>query len=118
DTMSVQSGLMALLRRIMSCHYRKVVLIGVPFAVLASGFAFTNVSNDDFVAYFDKSVPFRSQTDFINDNLTGIYSLEFSIETGVSNGALDPEVLRNIEQFAYWLRQQQEVSGVVSIADV
>lgn len=118
DARSVQSSLMEALRRIISCHYRKVVLIGVPFAALASGFAFTNVSNDDFVAYFDESVPFRSQTDFINDNLTGIYSLEFSIETGVSNGALDPEVLRNIEQFSYWLRQQQEVSGVVSIADV
>ncbi|PSW06706.1 efflux RND transporter permease subunit [Photobacterium lipolyticum] len=110
--------MMSWLGNAVSRHYRKILLFGLPVTIGLSLFAFSNVPNDDFVDYFDHSVPFRQQTDFINDNLTGIYSLEFSVETSEINGMLHPDRLKTIEQFSLWLREQPEVTAVVTITDV
>lgn len=76
-----------------------------------------NNVNDDMVAYFDKSLEFRQHTDTTLDKLTGIYQLQFSLETGEANGVSDPAFLAKTESFTDWLRQQPEVIHVNSITD-
>ncbi|MGH8458265.1 MAG: efflux RND transporter permease subunit, partial [Nevskiales bacterium] len=39
-----------------------------------------NEANDKFAHYFDKSIQFRNDTDFVVDNLTGLYTMEFSLK--------------------------------------
>ena len=80
--------------------------------------ALQNVFNDQFVNYFDKTVKFRTDSDFINDNLTGIYNAEFSIGSGESGGINNPIYLEKLDAFEKWLYEQEEVVHVNSFAEV
>lgn len=77
-----------------------------------------NELSDNFTKYFDEQYEFRRDTDFITGNLTGMESLEYSLESGRENGITDPEYLRKIDAFAEWFRQQPEVITVVAFSDI
>jgi predicted RND superfamily exporter protein len=113
-----RSSLILAIKNIVDRHHRIIIFIGTPLAIIVSAFAITNTPNDDFVSYFDESITFRKHTDFINHNLTGIYSIEFSIEENTTNGILKPDNLVKVDKFVQWLRSQQEVTGVITITDV
>jgi len=74
--------------------------------------------NDQFVNYFDDSIPFRSDTDFAMENLSGIYQVEFSLPAGEEGGISEPGYLRQADAFAGWLRQQPGVVHVQSLTDI
>lgn len=76
-----------------------------------------NKLNDDFVKYFDQTVPFRQATDYMQDNLSGMATMEISIETGESSGINDPVLLKTIGDLTDWLRAQPETDHVNSISD-
>jgi len=76
-----------------------------------------NELNDDFVKYFDETVPFRAGTDFMQENLSGMTLLEMSIETGESSGINNPQYLRKLSNFTDWLRAQPETDHVNTITD-
>lgn len=97
---------------------RKALLIGNSLlAVVLMSFIPLNEINDEFVKYFDESIEFRRATDFLNENLSGIYNIEISIDTGAAGGISDPAYLAKVEQFKHWLVQQPEVVHVNSITD-
>jgi len=74
--------------------------------------------DDRFIRWFDESVPFRVDTDFATANLTGPYSLEFSIGAGESGGISEPAYLQRLDAFTAWLREQPEITHVNSFTDV
>ncbi len=74
--------------------------------------------NDQFVNYFEPSIPFRAETDFAMENLSGIYQLEFSVPAGEEGGISEPDYLRKVDAFAAWLRERPEVVHVQSLTDV
>ncbi|BBB25829.1 efflux RND transporter permease subunit [Amphritea japonica] len=76
-----------------------------------------NKLNDDFVKYFDTSVPFRQATDFMQDNLSGMTQLEISVNSGESSGINDPAYLATLGKFTEWLRVQPETDHVNTITD-
>jgi len=76
-----------------------------------------NELNDVFVNYFDKSVTFRVDSDFMVDNLTGLYSIEYSLESGEEGGINNPAFLKDVEAFAEWYRAQPEVLHVNTLTD-
>ena len=77
-----------------------------------------NVFNDEFVEYFDTSVKFRQDSDFINENLTGFYNVEFSVGSGESGGINSPEYLQKLNEFENWLENQPEVVHVNAFTEV
>ncbi len=77
-----------------------------------------NTFNDEFINYFDESVEFRTDTDYISENLTGIYNIEFSIGSGESGGINNPEYLKNLNAFEDWLNEQPEVVHVNAFSEV
>ncbi len=77
-----------------------------------------NVLNDQFVQYFDESIQFRKDSDFMMENLTGIYQVEFSINAGESGGISEPAYLQQLENFSNWLYEQPEVIHVSSFSEV
>lgn len=97
---------------------RKVLLPGMA-VVMASLVLFTpqNELNDDFVKYFDTSVPFRQATDYMQDNLSGMTTMEISIESGEASGINKPEFLKAVGDLTDWLRAQPETDHVNSITD-
>lgn len=76
-----------------------------------------NELNDVFVEYFDERIEFRTDTDFIVENLTGIYYVDYSIDSKQSGEVSKPEILIQINQFSDWLREQPEVIHVNTITD-
>ncbi len=77
-----------------------------------------NELNDVFLHWFDQSIQFRTDTDFALDNLTGLYTTEYSLRSGESGGISKPEFLAEVEAFANWMRQQHGVRHVRSFTDI
>ena len=77
-----------------------------------------NQLDDRFVEYFDQTNAFRQATDFSTANLTGIYQIEYSLDSGESGGVSDPEYLQKVEDFAQWYREQPHVLHVNSFTDI
>ena len=98
---------------------RKPLLIGM-VAVTVFGIAMLPrlTFNDRFVDYFDARMDFRVASDWASDNLTGIYILNYSMESGEAGAIANPEYLATLDKFAGWLRTQPEVKHVASFADV
>lgn len=99
---------------------RKKILLVITSLVtifLASGI-FQLELTDNWLKYFDKRYQFRLDTDFVADNLTGILTLEYSLDSGSENGITDPDYLLKVEQFAEWFREQPEVLQVQSFTDI
>ena len=97
---------------------RKSLLIGfsaISLAILA--FIPQIELNDNFLKYFDTSVEFRQDADFANQNLTGIFQVQYSLDSGSSNGISDPKFLQEADAFVQWWRAQPEVLHVSSITD-
>ena len=99
-------------------EHRKLLLIlmgGVAISLMA--FLPQNKLDDGFVEYFDESVDFRQATDFSSENLSGIYTIQYSLDQGESGGVSEPKFLENVERFSEWLRTQDEVMHVQTITD-
>jgi predicted RND superfamily exporter protein len=97
---------------------RRKLLLGMGlFGITVISFLPMNSLDDQFVEYFDETVDFRTHTDFAVDNLSGIYTLQYSLGTGESGGISDPVFLKEVDNFAGWLRTQSEVTHVQTISD-
>ena len=55
-----------------------------------------NEINDVFVHYFDESIPFRVSTDFMVENLTGVYVNDYSLDSGEEGGISNPDFLQDL----------------------
>ncbi|SQD78006.1 efflux RND transporter permease subunit [Moritella yayanosii] len=97
---------------------RKILLPVMSVLILTfSVFIPKNELNDDFVKYFDQSVPYRAATDFMQENLSGMTVLEISVNTGVASGINNPDYLNKLSDFTDWLRELPETDHVNTITD-
>jgi predicted RND superfamily exporter protein len=98
---------------------RRAVLAGTVSVTLASLFFISrNRLDDGFINYFDPGTPFRADTDFAIENLTGIYSIEYAIGSGEEGGISEPGYLAKLDEFASWYREQPHVMHVDTFTDV
>lgn len=98
---------------------RKGLLIGMGVVTLGlTALVPLNRGNDAFVQYFDETIQFRTDTDYILDNLTGMYGFIFSLDSGEENGIADPEFLKKVEHFTQWFESRDETIHVNSVVDV
>lgn len=72
---------------------------------------------DNFNRWYDKRYDFRNATDFMEEHLTGIDIIEYSLNSGGMGGIHDPEYLAKVEAFANWYRKQPHVVHVSTIND-
>lgn len=97
-------------------RYKQRLFIAMLCLVIGlSVFIPKNELNDIFVEYFDDRVEFRTDTDYITENLTGLYGLYLSLDSGEEGGIAKPEFLADVEAFKVWLEQQPEVIQVDAI---
>ena len=98
--------------------HRQALLVSISILAIALvALVPRNELNDVFVKYFDKRIEFRTDSDFIVENLTGIYFVDFSINTKNSGDISKPDNLQKIQKFTDWLRTQPEVIHVTTITD-
>jgi len=98
-------------------HNRKVLAGSVVVVIALSALSLKNELNNEFIKFFDKSVEFRADTDFISENLTGIYNIEYSLGAGEADGISDPQYLNKLDEFDQWFRQQKEVVHVNTFSE-
>ena len=91
--------------------------MGILIVALVS-FVPRNELNDEFIKYFDETVDFRTATEFTTANLTGLYTVDYSLGNGETGGVNDPEFLRDVERFAQWFRAQKNVLHVTTLTDI
>jgi len=97
---------------------KKVLFISMTtLAVVLFSLVPRNELNDIYVEYFDDRIQFRTDTDFVVKNMTGIYFIDYSLDSKTPGGISEPKVLAQIDQFSEWLRDQPEVIHVNTIAD-
>jgi len=77
-----------------------------------------NELNDVFLHYFDESVTFRQDADYFTQNLSGLYLMDYSIESGQPGGISNPAYLEDLEKFSTWYRQQPETMHVNTYTDI
>jgi len=77
-----------------------------------------NELNDIFVHYFDETIQFRQDSDYIDKNLTGLYIIDYSLESSQDSGISEPGYLNEVEAFANWYREQPETRHVNIYTDV
>lgn len=100
-------------------RFRTQLLVGVSALVVLLFAVIPRIElNDQFVDYFDQSLPFRQAADFAQDNLSGIYVAQWPLPAGESGGVQNPEFLQAAENFANWLRDQQGVVHVNIVTDI
>ena len=99
-------------------HHRPVLAsTGLTAIALSASIASLEV-NDQFTEYFDQRLAIRQANDFSTDNLVGLYSVTFSLDSGEPQGVTDPQFLRTVEAFADWFEARPNVVHVSSFTDV
>jgi predicted RND superfamily exporter protein len=111
------NGAMVIFASVVIQHRKTLLVVMGVLALSLIAFLPQNKLDDQFVEYFDESVEFRQATDFSSQNLSGIYTLQYSLEQGESGGVSEPVFLQGVEQFSQWLRTQPEVTHVQTITD-
>ncbi|EAQ67058.1 hypothetical protein MED121_14060 [Marinomonas sp. MED121] len=98
-------------------NQRKILVgSGLVTVILVSSIQMNRLE-DNFIGYFDKTQDFRIDSDFVSNELTGIYQLQYSLDSGENNGISNPAFLAKLDNFTTWLRTQPEVIHVNSISD-
>lgn len=98
-------------------NQRKILIASGLISIVLVSAIQMNRLEDNFIGYFDQTQDFRVDSDFVSDELTGIYQLQYSLDSGQSNGISNPAFLAKLDNFTQWLRAQPEVRHVNSITD-
>lgn len=98
---------------------RVSVLAGSIAVVVFMGVMIPRIDlNDQWVKYFDESMEFRQDSDYAEENLTGMNNFEFSLPASESGGISEPLYLKTLEEFSMWYRSQTNVVQVNSLVDI
>ncbi|MCG8325715.1 MAG: MMPL family transporter [Thiotrichales bacterium] len=77
-----------------------------------------NELNDIYVHYFDESISFRTDSDFTTANMTGLYTIEYSLVSDEPGGISKPDFMDDVEAFVKWYREQPETIHVFTLTDI
>ena len=117
DEQSHKNSQMAKLAEFTIRQQKKLLIAGAALFIVLVSFLPKNELNDVFVHYFDERIQFRTDTDFLLSHLTGMYFVDYSLDSKKANGVSDPHYLKQVEKFANWLREQPEVIHVNTLTD-
>jgi predicted RND superfamily exporter protein len=98
-------------------HHKRILPFTLVVTVLAVGFSLQNELDDIPTAYFHESTPFRQSTEFQQQHVSGMTTIDFAIYTNEDSGINQPQNLRIVENFSNWLRKQPEVDHVSTVTD-
>lgn len=93
------------------------LLICAPLVLILVVLAPFNEMNDRYLKWFSEDLEFRKANDFTQENLTGLYTIEYSLKSNLPSGISSSDYLKEVASFTKWLRNQTEIVHVASISD-
>ena len=90
---------------------------GVVVLLLCYSVSFNKLS-ESWHEFYDDTFEVRQAVDRINATISGNNLMEFSIESGESEGIYEPQYMQKLEAFTQWLRSQQGIAHVYSVSDI
>ncbi|MBV1871136.1 MAG: MMPL family transporter [Gammaproteobacteria bacterium] len=70
--------------------------------------------NDMFLEYFDETIEFRRTNDFLMENMVGLITVDFDVDSREEGGINNPAYLRDLERLREWMLTQKKVQYVSS----
>lgn len=98
-------------------RHKAILAISVVAVALSLISTSNNQINDVATEYFAKTSFFRQSTDFQEQKLSGMATIDFALFSGAESGINAPEVLFMVAAFSDWLKTQPEVDHVSTITD-
>jgi predicted RND superfamily exporter protein len=99
-------------------HQKNILLVSLLLTIGALISIPKNELNDDFVTYFDHSTAFRKATEHMQQKVSGMTTIELSIDSLNSNGVSDPEFMQHVSSFVDWLNSLDKIDHIYSISDI
>jgi predicted RND superfamily exporter protein len=94
-----------------------IIAVGAILVPLDMWFATDIRTGTEYIRSFDENSEVRRDFEAINQAFNGANGLSIFIETNVTDSLTDPDLIRRLDQFQGWLRQQPEVGAVASYVD-
>ena len=95
----------------------KLLIGGGAVIIVVASFIARNELTERWHEYFDETFEIRLAVKGINEDIGGIHSLQYNLDSGVDDGINEPGYLSALEGFAEWFRQQPGVSHVSSVTN-
>ncbi len=100
-------------------RYRTQILAFSPFLMILIGIGLFQLQlADNFVKEIGTRYEFRRHADLVSERLGGESAIEFVLDAGENNGAMEPEFLEEADKFAKFLESRPETSSVYSITEI
>lgn len=103
--------------RWITANSQRVAVVVIPLSLLLSALTLKNEFNDQYMKWFSVNNSFRQANDYTMSHLTGLYSIEYSLAGKEGRRISDIDYLSDLGKYTDWLRTQEEVVHVSSIAD-
>jgi len=116
-TIEKLDGVMGKLGVFIANRYKTVMTLSIAASLGLLALIPLNEINDDFLKYFDESIQFREDSEWIGQNLTGINQIQFDLSSGEPNGISSPDFIKKIAAFTDWAMNEESVTHVQSISD-
>ena len=100
-------------------RFRNAILVAsaVVFAVSAWGISMLTVDSY-FLLEFSEKIPVRRTTQFVDDHMSGTYSIVYVFDSGESDGIKNPAVLHEIERVQRQAERHPLVTKTYSVVDM
>ncbi len=97
---------------------RKSLLISNGLIIIILSFGISQIKLDDtWTKYFDKRFEIRTHSDYFEENLTGLNTIEYSIPSGEADGINSPEYWKKLDKLAERIREEPNVNHVMTVSD-
>jgi predicted RND superfamily exporter protein len=100
-------------------RFRNPILIVSAVIFVSSGIGISMLKVDsNFLMEFSEKIPVRRTTQFVDDHMSGTYSIVYVFDSGEDDGIKDPAVLREIERVQREAERHPLVTKTYSVVDL
>ena len=97
------SGLVNYCQNLFKRHGKKYLSIGWLVIAVMVPAALSNITNHESMSAFHKDAPIRVATEYLDQELSGSELIDYLLRSSGPGNIVEPEFLRNVDQFAQWL---------------
>ena len=100
-------------------RFRNPILLAFAVIFVASAWGITKLTVDsNFLLEFSEDIPVRRTTQFVDDHMSGNYSIVYVFDSGEEGGIKNPAVLREIERVQTQAEKHPLVTKTYSVVDM